>query len=301
MREQRAEGTEKPGGACRGLVLAAGRGSRLPSDAGQPFPKVLRPVLGRPMVCWVLDTLSRAGVGDVTVVVGFGADQVRLALGDTVRYVLQEEQLGSGHAVACAAPRFRGFDGSLLVMCGDSPLFTARTVSNMIRTHTRSGAVATLAAAVLDDPTGYGRIVRDAEGKVAGVSEEKCASQVERSLREVNGGAYVFHARWLFDNIQNMALNEADEYNLTDIIRVAVEQGRDVATVTCEPEELLGVNSPKQLAAVEQILRRRSGRSMQMNTRKAKLKDGRYIIYYTFSGGNERQRESDRSRRKGRQ
>lgn len=240
-----------------GLVLAAGRGSRFPNEPGKPLPKVLRPVLGRPMIAYVLDALGNAGVGDITLIVGFGAEQVRNAVAASVKYVLQPEQKGSGHAVLCSRDAFSRFEGALVVMCGDSPLFTAQTVSNTCAEHRRSAAAVTLASAVLDDPFGYGRIVRDSAGVIAGVVEEKSADEAQRAIREVNGGLYCFDARWLFENIDGMVLNAAGEYNLTDMVRVAVEQHRTISAVHCDPAEMLGVNTPEQLATVEAILRGR--------------------------------------------
>ncbi len=248
------------GDAFAGLVLAAGKGSRFPSESGRPFPKVLRSVLGRPMISYVLDALTEAGIEDITLVVGFGADEVRRWLGDAVGYVLQEEQRGSGDAVARAKDRFHEFEGHLVVMCGDSPLFTAETVSRMMRKHVEEHAVATLTSATLDDPSGYGRIVRDTSGAIRAIVEERCATDRQRSIREVNGGAYVFDAAWLFANIDRMAINEAGEYNLTDMIRVAVEQSATVTDVACDPTELLGVNTPEHLDRVEHILRDRAPR-----------------------------------------
>jgi bifunctional UDP-N-acetylglucosamine pyrophosphorylase/glucosamine-1-phosphate N-acetyltransferase len=240
-----------------GLVLAAGRGSRFASESGEPFPKVLRRVLGRPMLCYVLDALRGAGIEDITLVIGFGADEVRRQVGEWPGYAVQAEQKGSGHAVACAKEAFRGFDGSLVIMCGDSPLFTADTVRRIVEEHARTHAAVTLAAAILEDPFGYGRIVRDTDGAIRGIVEEKCADDRETAIREVNGGAYAFDARWLFDNIDQMALNEANEYNLTDMVRVACEQGRTISAVRCDPTELMGVNTPDQLHSVEEILRGR--------------------------------------------
>lgn len=242
-------------GAFAGLVLAAGRGTRFTSEADAPLPKVLRPALGRPLVAYVLRTLAEAGVEDVTLVVGFGAEDVMRAIGDGVRYALQDRQKGSGHAVACAKDGFAGFEGHLIVMCGDSPLFRAATLREMMRAHSDTGAAVTLASAELADPFGYGRILRDGEGRIAGVVEEKCATDAERAISEVNGGAYAFDAGWLFTNIGLMALNDAGEYNLTDMVRVAIEQGRTISAVKCDGLELLGVNTPEQLRVVEDILR----------------------------------------------
>ena len=246
------------GEAFAGLVLAAGKGSRFQSESGRPFPKVLRSVLGRPMIWYVLETLREAGIEDITLVVGFGADEVRRRIGDAVGYVIQDEQRGSGDAVAQAKDTFREFGGRLVVMCGDSPLFTARTVGRMMRKHVEEHAVATLASATLDDPSGYGRIVRDSGGSIRAIVEQRCATDPQRSIREVNGGAYVFDAAWLFANIDRMAINDTGEYNLTDMIRVAVEQSAIVTDVVCDRLELLGVNTPEQLGRVEDIIRDRA-------------------------------------------
>jgi len=240
-----------------GLVLAAGKGSRFGGESGRPLPKVLRRVLGRSMVSYVLDALRGAGIHEITLVVGFGAEEVRREIGSSVGYVLQPEQRGSGHAVACAKDAFDGYEGGLVVMCGDSPLFAAGTVRRIISERARTDAAVTLASAVLEDPTGYGRIVRDCLDKIIGIAEEKCASEREKAIGEVNGGAYGFDARWLFGNVDKMVVNEAKEKNLTDMVRVAVEQGRKVSAVECDPRELLGVNTPGELAAVERILRGR--------------------------------------------
>jgi bifunctional UDP-N-acetylglucosamine pyrophosphorylase/glucosamine-1-phosphate N-acetyltransferase len=241
----------------KGLVLAAGRGTRFAGEPGRSMPKVLRPVLGRPIISYVLSAVTEAGVADVALVVGYQALEVEAALGDGFVYVLQKQQKGSGHAVACAREEFSGFDGHLVVMCGDSPLFRAETIRKMMRAQVDTGAVVTLASAVLENPFGYGRILRNGQGRITGIVEEKCASPAQRAIREVNGGAYVFDAPWLFGSIDDMAVNEAGEYNLTDMVRVAVGQGRRVSAVECRPEELQGVNTPEQLLAIEEVLRDR--------------------------------------------
>jgi len=221
------------------------------------MPKVLRSLLGRPMVSYVIETLAAAGVEDVTPVVGYRSDQVVRALGDRFTYVIQNEQRGSGDAVKCAREHFRDFEGALVVMCGDSPLLRAQTVRAMIDERRDSGAAVVLASAVLDDPTGYGRIVRDGAGRIVAIVEEKCASEQEREIKEVNGGAYVFDCQWLFANINWMVENQAGEYNLTDMARLAIEGAKGVGVVQCDPEEILGVNTPEELEFVENILRER--------------------------------------------
>lgn len=237
-----------------GLILAAGKGSRFEKETGEAYPKVLRRALGKPLVSYVLDALARSGITDITLIVGYLADQVKHELGGGYNYVLQAEQKGSGHAVACAKGLLGSFGGDLIIMCGDSPLFSAETIKKMMQEHESSEAVITLASTRLDDPFGYGRILRSPDGKIIGIVEEKCADEAQKSINEVNGGAYAFDSKWLFDNIDKMAINDAGEYNLTDMVRVAIEQGRQVLAVDCSPIELAGVNTPDQLKTVEKIL-----------------------------------------------
>jgi bifunctional UDP-N-acetylglucosamine pyrophosphorylase/glucosamine-1-phosphate N-acetyltransferase len=237
------------------IVLAAGRGKRM-RDESLPaeFPKVLRQVRGRALVDYVVEALRGAGVTDITLIVGFGADYVRSAMGDGFTYATQSEQLGSGHAVACAREELSGRSGTAIVMCGDSPLFTSETILRLKEHHDATGATITLVSAVLDDPTGYGRIVRDSSGRITGIAEQKCATEAEKSIREINGGALAFDSEWLWANIDQMQVNEAGEQNLTDLVRVAISQGRLVEAVDCMPEEVMGVNTPDDLANAERIL-----------------------------------------------
>jgi bifunctional UDP-N-acetylglucosamine pyrophosphorylase/glucosamine-1-phosphate N-acetyltransferase len=142
-------------------------------------------------------------------------------------------------------------------MCGDSPLFTGETVRRMIEKHVNENAAVTLTTATLTDPFGYGRIVRDATGAIRAIVEERCASDDQRLIREANGGAYVFDSRRLFDNIDKMRLNEAGECNLTDMVRVFIEQGYVVTSIECDPVELAGVNTVDELRRAEEVLRNR--------------------------------------------
>lgn len=207
------------------------------------------------MVKYVVDTLNMARIDDITLIVGYQAGQVMREMGPSFDYVMQTEQKGSGHAVICAKEAFSNFDGHLVIMCGDSPMFKSSTISRLMSEHINTNDVITLAAAELTDPTGYGRIVRDDSGQIRGIVEEKCAAPDERTIKEVNGGAYAFDSKWLFADIKDMEINEAGEYNLTDMVRVAIEQGRTVSAVQCDPVELAGVNTAEQLASIEEIIR----------------------------------------------
>lgn len=264
MRRMAEDGQARRTG-FEGLVLAAGRGSRFKDESFDSMPKVLRPLLEKAMVAYVLDILEAVGVHEILMVVGHEARKVQEAVGSRVRYVLQEQLNGSGGAVACTRGSFADFDGHLIVMCADSPLFAPKSIMRMMRTHVKTGAVMTMASAVLENPAGYGRILRSESGEVIGVVEEACASEEQRAIREVNGGAYLFDARWLFGNIDLMETNEAGELNLTDMARVAAEQRRIVAVQECDPREIRGVNTPADVSEAERILRRRQRGSRRRN------------------------------------
>jgi bifunctional UDP-N-acetylglucosamine pyrophosphorylase / glucosamine-1-phosphate N-acetyltransferase len=247
------------------IVLAAGKGTRMqgepvPPGAPKEFPKVLRPVLGRPMIYYALDALSGAGIDDITIVIGYGGEEVRRVLGPRFRYAVQSEQLGSGHAVASARELLRKHPGDAIITCGDSPLFTAESIQRLKEIHSESGAVITLASALIDDPTGYGRIIRDESGSIKGITEEKAASQLEKSVREINGGAYAFRGNWLWQNLDRIKKNEQGEYYLTDLVGMAIEDGLRVESVSCAPEETYGVNTPEQLKEAESVLQDHSAR-----------------------------------------
>lgn len=235
-------------------MLAAGKGTRMGSD----MPKVLVPLCGRPVITHVLDALGAAGITCPVVVVGYRAEAVRETLGGCVAYAFQDEQRGSGHAVICARQAADG-EENLVVMCGDSPLFRVETIRLLMETHLQEQAVVTLASAVLDDPTGYGRIIRTVNGDVAGIAEEKVATDEQRAVNEINGGLYAFDADWLWENIGRMRENAAGELCLTEMVDIAIMQGRRVATVPASPDEVAGINTPEQLLAAELILSERNG------------------------------------------
>ncbi len=235
------------------IVLAAGKGTRMNSE----LPKVLHPVLGRPMILYIMDALGKLGIDRPVVILGFGAEKVRAALGETPRYALQAEQLGSGHAVQCAREVAEGIAEHFLILCGDSPLFRLETMQALMESHRSTGAAITLTSAILDVPTGYGRIERNGAGEITGIVEERDASEEQKQIREVNGGLYAFESDWLWENLPQMRLNQKGEYCLTDLVGVAISQGRRVGAIQASPEEVEGVNTPAHLARAEEILRGR--------------------------------------------
>lgn len=240
----------------RAVILAAGQGTRMKSD----LPKVLHKACGKPMLEHVIAATRAVGVERPVVVIGHGAAQVRTTVKEDVAFVLQEEQKGTGHAVMQTRPLFEGYNGDLLELFGDAPLLTPATLESLVRFHREGGFAATMLTAVVEDPAGYGRVIRDnATGYVQKVVEHKDASEAERAVREINTGIFCFKARDLFEALAEVKPNNAqEEYYLGDVLPILQKRGKPVgALVVANPLEGLGVNSRAQLAEAEKILRLR--------------------------------------------
>ncbi|TVQ65191.1 MAG: glycosyl transferase family 2 [Phycisphaerales bacterium] len=244
------------------IILAAGKGTRMPGD----LPKVVHDVAGAPMVRWVADACLDAGCSFVSVVVGYKQELVRSifekdAEHGFVRFCVQDEQLGTGHATQAAAEHFEGFDGPVLLLAGDGPLVRFQTLARLIELHGASGAAATLATTTIDDPTGYGRIVRGADGRFARIVEQKNATPEELAIREVNPSIWCFDAKALFRTLRKVRRNETTgEYYVTDVPALMLEEGLRVEIMDGVPaEEALSVNTPAQREEVEAILLSRLG------------------------------------------
>lgn len=227
------------------------------------LPKVCHEVGGRPMVCAVVDACIEGGCGRVVVVVGFRQELVREALSgyDQVEFVVQDEQLGTGHAVMCADDAFEGVEGDVFVLAGDGPLIRAQTLRTLLDRHRSSGAKAALATSVIDDPTGYGRIVRDGDGAFVGIVEQKNATDEQLAIREVNPSYYCFDAPALFETLGRVGRNETTgEYYITDVPSLMLADGAVVEVIDAvPPEDVLSINTLDQLAEVDRIFRERAG------------------------------------------
>jgi bifunctional UDP-N-acetylglucosamine pyrophosphorylase/glucosamine-1-phosphate N-acetyltransferase len=235
------------------LVLAAGKGTRMYSN----LAKVLHPICGRPMLSYPLAALEELRLGRVLVVVGHQAESIQKIFADaSVEWVLQTEQLGTGHAVLCALPYLADFAGSVLICCGDTPLLTAETLRMFLANHLKSDSDLSVLSMLLEEPGNYGRIVRNSAGEVSGIVEAKDATYKERDIREVNTGIYCAGAALLRSVIPEISNNNAQgEYYLTDVVKVALERGWKVQAVAgSDPIEFQGVNTNEELAAAERVI-----------------------------------------------
>jgi len=249
------------------VVLAAGKGTRMGSD----LPKVLHEAAGKPLVTWVLEALAAAGVSDRIIVVGYSAALVEKAIAHMpgVSFAVQHEQRGTGDAVAAAADAIRARIATdppdcrrpVVIVCGDSPMLRPDSVSELLRQFADRGASCLLGTAVTDDPTGLGRIVRDAGGRFEKIVEQKDATDSQRAIREVNMSTYVFEARDLLRALAELKPdNAAGEYYITDCPGMLLRSGHVVDAVAClDASETLSVNNPEQLAAVAAALKNRAG------------------------------------------
>ena len=236
------------------LVLAAGEGTRMKSA----LPKVAHRILGVPMIGHVLDAVRGAGCDLAIVVTGHRAEVVE-SLVEGVTFARQERQLGTGHAVMCAEDAIAGAEGSVLVVAGDCPLLTASTLSALITAREETAAACSVLTTRIGDPAGYGRIIRDADGSIAGIVEDKDLAEDQRAIDEVNTSTYCFDIRTLFAHLHRLENGNAQgEYYLTDMVALLRSEGLGVVGVeAADPSETLGVNSRVQLAEAASVLQRR--------------------------------------------
>ncbi|CAG1064600.1 bifunctional UDP-N-acetylglucosamine pyrophosphorylase / Glucosamine-1-phosphate N-acetyltransferase [uncultured bacterium] len=247
------------------VVLAAGKGTRMKSEK----PKVLHEVAGKPMLFFPVNLLKKLGAGKTVLVVGFGSETVVEAFRDFgLSFVTQEEQLGTGHAVMCALKELQDFTGDVLVLSGDVPLIKEETVKALLELHRKGGKAAiSLVTTAVEDPTGYGRIVRDAEGKIARIVEEKDCSPLQKKIQEVNTGVYLFSAEFLHSNIKKLGKENAQgEYYLPDLVHMAVEGGLRVDSVSIvDATEVMGVNNRVELAKAAEFMRARINETLMVS------------------------------------
>lgn len=241
------------------LILAAGKGTRMKSD----MPKVIHKVNGIPMITKIIDTLSGLNPEENILILGHKKEEVLKVVGENCDYVLQTEQLGTGHAVIQTKEKLEGYDGDVMILCGDTPLLRESTLKSLYEYHKESGAVTTILTSIYENPFGYGRIVKE-DGLVKAIVEEKEASEEIKKIKEVNAGVYCFNSKELFkalDKIDNN--NEKGEYYLTDVIGIQVSENKKVQSFILEDKmEILGVNSKVELTQAGKVLRDRKNREL---------------------------------------
>lgn len=244
------------------IILAAGGSTRMNTK----LAKVLHEVCGRPMLAYVLDACRKIGISKMFVVVGFSADEVkeRFADADDIVWVRQDKQSGTGHAVLCCKEYLKDFNGQTLVLCGDGPLIRAATLKTLIDKHKSGHSAATLGTAVLDDPSGYGRIVRDDYGNLQGIVEHSDCSPEQLKIKEINPSNYLFDNKVLFEALETIKPeNVKKEYYLTDAVSSILATGHKVEAITAvPPDEAVGINSRAQLSAASKIMQRRIQRRL---------------------------------------
>lgn len=239
------------------VVLAAGKGTRMKSDSA----KVLHPVGGRPMLRHVLDRVADLAPERVVLVVGFQAETVRQQFSaGGIEFALQEQQLGTGHAVMQSGPVLEGFEGDVLILCGDMPLIKTATLNNLLKTHRAGNAACTFLSLKTSEPRDFGRVIRDGAGGVARIVEHRDATPEEKTVDEYNSGVYCFQKELLFKALSEITPENAQgEFYLTDTIQTLIQSGQRVeAVATTDEAEIFGINSLEDLKRAEQLLAVRS-------------------------------------------
>lgn len=237
------------------LILAAGQGTRMKSDT----PKVLHELFGQPLVQYALHAARQASQAEPVLVVGHDAESIRSELGDQVRYVYQDQLLGTGHAVQQAEELLRGEMDQILVTYGDMPLVREKTLRNLIETQSAHAGPLTMLSLQVENPRGFGRVIRNAQGAVQAIVEEVDATPEQLQIRELNAGMYCIEEAWLWDALRKVQLSPKGEYYLTDLVQIAVEEGHQVAVVQIDDqEELIGINTRLDLADAYRVLQKRT-------------------------------------------
>lgn len=239
----------------KAVILAAGKGTRMKSD----LPKVVHTIDGKCLVDYAIEAAKGAGADEVCLVVGYKSDVVKESIQNKdVAFVMQEEQLGTGHAVKCAKD-FMGEDGQTMILFGDTPLITAKTLKNLADYHKEKGNTVTVLSAMMEDPTGYGRIIRDEKRNFVKSVEHKDANEKELASHEVNSGMYIFDTKELKEALEKITPNNAQgEYYLPDTLTIIKEKGLRVDAYALDnPEDITGVNDQEQLKAATEIIHAR--------------------------------------------
>ena len=246
----------------RVIILAAGKGTRL-NGLTDGLPKVLIRLNGQPMIQYLLDSIKASGADPrPVIVVGHNAQLLPRSLGPEYEYVYQKEQLGTGHAVACAEPLLRGKTDAVIVLYGDHPFVQPSTINKLQNLHRQEGRVLSMLTTTVEDFNDwrapfadFGRVLRDQDRKITGVVEVKDATLSQRQIQEVNPSYFCFDSGWLWKNLKSITNNNVKrEYYLTDLVRIAIDQGEEIASMDINPLESIGINTPEHLGIAQQFV-----------------------------------------------
>ena len=245
------------------IVMAAGKGTRMKTNKS----KVVHKIYGKELIARVVETVQKSGINDIIAVVGHKRDDVQNVLGDSVKYAYQEELLGTGHTAMQAIPYLKGKKGKVVVLYGDVPLVRPDTIKKLIAKSIANQEDATILTALYNNPTGYGRVVRDESGNVKAIVEERDATEEEKKITEINGGIYCFDIEELILALEKITRNNAQgEYYLTDVIKIMNDKGLKTGAIIVEDNtEILGVNDRAQLEMLTRILRIRINQAHMEN------------------------------------
>lgn len=238
------------------VILAAGMGKRL----GGRHQKTVIEIFGKPILKYLLDTVKKINPSKIIVVVGFKKEEVLAQLeGEKVEYVEQKKLRGTGDAVLTTEKLLKDFEGNILVLNGDTPFLSKETIENLISIHKKNGSICTFLTSILENPKGYGRVIRDKNGEVLRIVEEVNADEEEKKIREVNAGVYIFNSNHLFPALKKIKPDTVkNEVYLTEIIRIFKSKNKKISTYTTpDPEETIGINTPEDLEKAKDYLRRR--------------------------------------------
>ena len=242
------------------IILAAGKGVRMQSE----LPKILIPLHGKMLITYLLDSIKKSGIDDKpAIIVGQQRELVMQTLGPGYEYIIQEKQLGTGHAVLCAKKYLENKTDNVIILCGDHPFPSRQTIQKLAETHVQSSNILTMATAILPDFNdwrslfykSFSRIIRDQDGNILRSVEFKDANEAERKIKEINPFFFCFKAKWLWDNLETIKNNNVQqEYYLTDLVKKAIEEKQPVGSIMVNPREALGVNSKEDLEILEELI-----------------------------------------------
>lgn len=243
------------------VILAAGKGTRMGSAEGSEIPKVMFRAHNKPLIRYSVENVKKAGIDQIVLVVGYKKELITEEFGNEVGYAIQEEQLGTGHAAKMAKENLAGKTDAVIVCYGDMPLFKPATIRSLINEFEQNNPTITILTAEFSDPEfwAYGRIVRGDNHKIRAIIEQKDCNAEQLLIKESNPGFYIFESNWLWNSLENLGSNNSQhEYYLTDLIGMAINEGKEVMTVSVSGEdEVLGVNTPEQLQRAEEIISER--------------------------------------------